>query len=129
MSYLKYTRIKEDDQYSEYCELLEKLVMSEDDSKVEEIDLLTLLIEDYNQKVTSAYASTQDPVQILQGLLEENNWTQSFLAKRIGVSPQLINDILKYRREITKSVAYRLAQEFSMAIDAFVRPYRLKKAG
>ena len=61
---LKYTRIKDQDQYDTYCEILE----------------------------------------------------------------DLLNDVLKYRREITKNLGYKLSKEFSLKFSTFLKPYKLNKA-
>ena len=69
-----------------------------------------------------------DPVDLIIDLLAENNISQLELSKRIDVSPQLINDVIKYRREITKSLAYKLSDEFKLKDTTFLKPYKLKKA-
>ena len=74
------------------------------------------------------YQSQMNPVELLQDLIQENNISQIELATKIGVSPQLLNDVLKYRREITKKLAYKLSSEFKLKYSAFLKPYRIRKA-
>lgn len=105
------------------------MIQLKDKSKEDELELLGLLIEDYNENQTRSYRLDLNPVELLKNLIEENELTQTSLADRIDISPQLMNDIIKYRREITKGVAYKLAEEFKMNIETFVRPYRLKRTG
>lgn len=50
-------------------------------------------------------------MELLLDLLDENQLSQIELVKRIEASPQLINDIVKYRREITKKMALKLGKE------------------
>ena len=128
MKNLKYTIIRNKSQYSDYCEVLEKLVEQNQPKMIEEIDLLSLLISDYNDRIMEDYELELNPVELLADLISENSLTQLELAKRIEVSPQLINDVLKFRREITKKMAYKLGEEFKVKYSAFLKPYKLKKA-
>jgi len=128
MKTLKYKLICNEKQYNQYCEILENLC-SKDSSKLnDEIELLSLLISEYNDRIMEKYQSEMNPVELLVDLLNENDLTQIELAKRIKVSPQLLNDVVKYRREITKKLAYKLSAEFKLKFSSFLKPYRLKKA-
>lgn len=127
MKKLNYTIIKSRKQYDLYCNVLETLTEKESNSD-DEIELLSLLIHKYNEEQTEKYQINLNPVELLVDLMKENNISQIELARRIQASPQLINDILKYRREITKKVALKLADEFSIKFYAFLTPYKLKKA-
>ena len=69
-----------------------------------------------------------NPVDLLIDLLKENSLTQLKLSEKIGVSPQLVNDIIKYRREITKGVAIKIGNEFGLDYLAFLKPYKLNKS-
>jgi HTH-type transcriptional regulator/antitoxin HigA len=128
MKKLVYTIIKDQEQYDKYCEILEQLVNAAPSIAEDEINLLSLLISDYNQRVMEQFNHQMDPVELLQDFIQENNMSQLQLANKIGVSPQLLNDVLKYRREITKKLAYRLSAEFKLKYSAFLKPYRIKKA-
>ncbi len=124
-----YTIIRDQKQYDDYCDALERLTSSDQSDKQDEIELLSLLIGNYNERAMEKYQFSMDPVELLKDLLEENQLTQIALAKSINTSPQLINDVLKYRREITKKLSLKLAQEFGVSHLAFLQPYNLKKAG
>lgn len=50
MRTLKYTVIKNIEQYKEYCDILEGLILSEIKTSIDEIDLLTLLIEKWDNE-------------------------------------------------------------------------------
>ena len=128
MKKLVYTLIKNIEQYDEYCEKLEQLTLNYEVSNDDEIDLLSLLISEYNDRAMEKLILNIDPVDLLIDLLAENNITQLELSKRINISPQLINDVIKYRREITKSLAYKLSEEFKLKYSTFLKPYKLKKA-
>lgn len=128
MSELKYKIITNQNQYEKYCEIHESLSNSRKKSEKEEMELIELLIHDYNERQTEGYLKDQTPVEILKELMEENQITQRELSRRIEVSPQLINDILKYRREITKNIAYKLAIEFALKPVVFFKQYKLQGA-
>lgn len=128
MKNLTYTIIKNRQQYDLYCEKVESLTENYNAQLDDEIELLSLLVQKYNDEQTEKYQIELNPVELLVDLLADNEISQIELSKRIKVSPQLINDIVKYRREITKSIALKLGEEFSMKFYAFLKPYNLKKA-
>lgn len=128
MKNILYSIIKTRKQYDSYCDKLESLTDNYVKQNDNEIELLSYLIQKYNEEQTEKYLIKLNPVELLIDLLIENNISQKELAKRIQVSPQLINDITKYRREITKSIAIKLASEFNLKFYAFLKPYELKKA-
>lgn len=124
-----YSIIKTKEQYDMYCDRLEDVIENESNRDEDEIELLSLLIDKYNTDQTAAYQLEMNPVELLIHLLSENQMTQAELARRINISPQLLTDIVKYRREITKSVAIKLGEEFAVKYYAFLKPYELKKVG
>jgi len=121
---LKYTIIKSLSQYTEYCNRHEKLLHENESEYQDEIELLELLIEDYDQRMTGERYAL-DPVALLKRQMESSAISQIELAQKLGVSRQLVNDILKYRRNISKEVAIRLSDLFAMRMDAFARTYSL----
>lgn len=123
---MKYKKIKTMDQYNEYCEIHEKLVFQDYNSNLDEIELIEILIDEYEAR-TIEYPKEMSPVELLSYLLKENDITKSTLAKEINVSRQLINDILSYRRNISKNMVIKLSERFCMKHIAFNRPYKLKK--
>lgn len=128
MKNIIYSIIKTRKQYDSYCDKLECLTENFIKQNENEIELLSYLIQKYNDEQTEKYLLKLNPVELLIDLLAENNISQKELSQRIQVSPQLINDIIKYRREITKSMALKLGNEFNLNFYAFLKPYELKKA-
>lgn len=129
MKKLSHTIIKDNNQYNQYCDQLERLTDNYSAQNDDEIELLSFLIHKYNEEQTEKYLLGLNPVELLIDILSENNMSQKELALRIGISPQLVNDITKYRREITKQIALKLGAEFKLNLYAFLKPYNLKKAG
>lgn len=128
MRKLSHTLIKNQNQYNKYCDELELLTENYKVENLDEIELLSFLIQKYNDEQTEKYLIDLNPVELLTDLLLENNMSQKELAKRIDISPQLVNDIIKYRREITKNIALKLGAEFKLNFYAFLKPYKLKRA-
>jgi len=125
---MKYTIIKSLSQYTDYCNVHEKLMREGEAAYQDEIELLELLIEDYDQRMTGERYAL-DPVALLKKQMESSVINQVELAQNLGISRQLVNDILKYRRNISKEVAVRLSDFFSMRLDAFARSYSLTHGG
>jgi HTH-type transcriptional regulator/antitoxin HigA len=124
---MKYTKIKSDKQYNEYCELHEKLTYDDYNAHLEEIELLEILIDEYEQRTIES-PNGMNPVEIISYLLQENNITKSQLAKQLNVSRQLITDILNYRRNISKTMVNKLSNRFKLNPAAFSRPYEVKSS-
>ncbi|WP_421870692.1 helix-turn-helix domain-containing protein [Marinoscillum sp.] len=126
MEVLKYKVIKSREQYDEYCQLVEELVsQGAVTSEVEEeIELLTVLIEKYDQENNSF--EEVDPIQLLISLMEEHSLKAKDLVNILKVSKGLVSDILNYKKGLSKEVIRKLADHFSMNQDAFNRPYKLK---
>ena len=128
MKKITYSIVKNRIQYDEYCEKVESLTDNYKEENDDEIELLSYLIQKFNDEQSEKYLLNLNPVELLQDLLSENKISQKELSTRINISPQLVNDIIKYRREITKNIAYKLSKEFNMKFYAFLKPYEISKA-
>jgi HTH-type transcriptional regulator/antitoxin HigA len=67
METLKYTLIKSKEQYLTYYNLLEELVIEDKNESLDEIDLLTLLIEKWDNEHNTLNDS--EPIEILKSLM------------------------------------------------------------
>jgi HTH-type transcriptional regulator/antitoxin HigA len=92
----------------------------------EEIALLTLLIEKYDQEHNTF--TELDPVELLKSLMKDHKLKSIDLAKFLDVSPGLISDILSYKKGFSKNIIRALAQHFKLSQEAFNKPYKLKVA-
>ncbi len=125
-STVKYTIIKSLEQYNKYCNKHESLTLKDDNKYSDELELLELLIEDYDQRVMREKNKMLNPVELLRSLLKDSSISQTELSKSINVSRQLISDVLSYRRNISKGMMVKLSKYFSMSQEAFSREYDLK---
>ena len=126
MEVLQYKIIKTEAQYWEYCNRLEELVMQESNDPEEEIDLLTLLIEKWDEEHDTLGKS--DPVEALKYLMAEHQLKSNALADLLGVSKGFISEILSYKKGFSKENIRKLAKHFKVKQELFNRPYKLKSA-
>jgi HTH-type transcriptional regulator/antitoxin HigA len=126
MAVLKYTIIKNKSQYKEYSNKLEELVFSSVKSKAvkDEIDLLTLLIEKWDEEHSSFHEV--DPVTLLKSFMEEQNMKATDLVELLGVSKGYVSEILNYKKGMSKEVIRKLAERFKVSHEAFNREYKLR---
>ncbi len=122
METLKFTIIKEQKQYEKYCNILEELISQ--DMNQDEIDLLTLLIEKWDNEHNTFNDS--DPVELLKGLLIEHNLKAKDLVDILDLSKGTISKILNYHKGLSKDTIRKLSAYFKVSQEAFNRAYRLK---
>jgi HTH-type transcriptional regulator/antitoxin HigA len=123
MEALKYTVIKTDEQYNEYCNILEKLLENDNEDAADEIDLLTLLIEKWDEENTSFNELT--PIELLKSLMEENKLKAVDLANILELSKGTVSKILNYQKGLSKDTIRKLSAHFNMNQEAFNRTYKL----
>jgi len=119
---MKYKKIADFGQYNKYCNRHEELVMEDPDIYIDEIELLAILIDEFDRR-ENEFKSDLNPVEILNSILDEENITNAELAKEIGTSRQLISENRRYRRNISKDIVMKLSDRFKMRPEAFSRPY------
>jgi len=124
---MKYKKIKTLKQYNKYCDIHEKLFREDEDLHEDELELLEILIEEYDIRMMPKGYEMPNAVELLRMIIKDNGQSQADLAKEINSSPQLISDILNYRRNISKIIAAKLAANYSMQLEAFARPYDLEE--
>ena len=123
MTKLRYTVIKTDVQYFEYCNILEKLVISNYHSSLDEIELLTLLIEKWDQDHNTL--DDLDPVELLKHLMKEHDLRAVDLSEILGLTKGTVSKILNYQKGFSKETIRKLSIRFMLRQDAFNRPYPL----
>jgi HTH-type transcriptional regulator/antitoxin HigA len=123
---LKYMIIRSKKQYDKYCKMLEILLDSRSKNKLiqEEIDLLTLLIEKWDEEHNTSKEA--DPIRLLHSLMADHGLKAKDLADWLGMSKGYISDMLHYKKGLSKEVIRKLAERFKLRQDAFNRPYKLK---
>ena len=101
--------------------MLEKLI-SDNTTNQDEIELLTLLIEKWDQDHNAFKDS--DPIELLRSLMDEHKLKSKDLVEILGVSKGLVSDILNYKKGLSKEIIRTLSSHFSLSQEAFNRPYK-----
>ncbi|MGM0566399.1 MAG: helix-turn-helix domain-containing protein [Bacteroidota bacterium] len=123
MDNLKYTIIKDSAQYNDYCAKLEDLLTNDASKFQDEIDLLTLLIEKWDNEHNTFNDS--DPIQILKTLMDEHGLKAKDLVEILDLSKGTVSKILNYHKGLSKDTIRKLSDYFKVSQETFNRPYRL----
>lgn len=124
MASLKYTVIKNEEQYYQYCEILEKIVFQKGEGEhEEEIELLTLLIDTWDRE--HQFDEDLDPVQLIKSLMREHGLKQKDLASIAGIGKSTISEILNYKKGLSNDVIRNIASHFKIQQEALNRPYKV----
>lgn len=124
MGDLKYRIIKCKEQYESYCDILEEMVAKDAEEVQDEIELLTLLIEKWDNEQNTINDS--DPVELLWTLMSEQNLKAKDLVPILGLTKGTVSKILNYQKGLSKETIRKLADYFKVSQEAFNRPYKLK---
>jgi HTH-type transcriptional regulator/antitoxin HigA len=129
MRKLIYTVIKNKQQYKTYCNQLETLVMKQSKNKSiqDEIDLLTLLIEKWDNEHNTF--NKIDPIRLLKSLMTDHNMKPKDLVELLDVSKGYVSEILNYKKGLSKDVIRKLSAHFKISQEAFNREYELLVVG
>jgi HTH-type transcriptional regulator/antitoxin HigA len=124
MPHLHYKVIKNRHQYNDYCKRLEDIMFSDQaEERVDEIELLTLLIETYDAEQRESENS--DPVTLIKALMEEHKLNQNDLAGIVHRSKGYVSEILNRKKALSKDVIRSLAHHFKISQDALNKEYEL----
>src|SRR5665213_2219094 len=127
METLKYKVITSEKQYDKYCRILHDLDFSEAKKTKavdDEIDLLTLLIEKWDEQHRNF--NKLNPVELLHSLMDDHKMQSKDLAEILGVNKSFVSEILHYKKGLSKESIRKLADKFKLSQEAFNRPYKLK---
>ncbi len=123
MESLKYKIIKSREQYDNYCNVLEELVITNNMDVQDEIELLSLLIERWDAEHNSF--TDLDPVELIKVLMDENKLKSKDLVEILNLSKGTVSKILNYHKGLSKETIRKLSQYFKVSQDAFNRHYKL----
>ena len=119
--------IHNDAELEMYTEALFRLTALENPSasEVEAIELLTLLVERYEQEHYSIPAA--DPASVLRFLIEQQNLTQRDLIPQFG-SESAVSMFLAGQRKLTIEQVRKLSTRFKLPTDVFIARGALARA-
>lgn len=121
---MDYRIIKSEAQYEQYCKILYNLLKADANKNEDEIELLTLLIEKYDQETYPI--DKLDPIQLLKALMKDNNLKAKDLVTILNLSKGTVSKILNYQKGLSKSTIRKLSNHFKLKQEAFNRSYKLK---
>ncbi|MEX0982211.1 MAG: helix-turn-helix domain-containing protein [Bacteroidales bacterium] len=124
METLKYKIIKSVEQYERYCKILEDMLSGDNEKVLDEIELLTLLVEKWDDEHNTLNDS--DPVILLKSLMADQNLKAKDLVPILGLTKGTVSKILNYQKGLSKETIRKLAVYFKVSQEAFNRPYKLK---
>lgn len=121
---MNYTIIKNNKQYQEYSNIVMDLASKKPTNTIEEeMKLLELLIDNWENKVY--ITETKDPIQLLKKLMEIHQLKSVDLVPILGIQKSTLNQILSYKKSLSKNVIRKLSNHFKLSQEAFNRPYEL----
>jgi len=111
--------IHNDAELEVYTDALFRLTAMENPSRseVEAIELLTLLVERYEQEHYSVPAA--DPASVVRFLIEQQNLTQRDLIPQFG-SESAVSMFLSGQRNLTLEQVRKLSTRFKLPTDVFI---------
>ncbi|MGA9156516.1 MAG: helix-turn-helix domain-containing protein [Candidatus Sulfotelmatobacter sp.] len=111
--------IHNDDELEAYTKALFQLTALENPSSVEmeAVELLTLLVERYEQEHYPIPAA--DPVSVVRFLIEQQNLTQRDLIPQFG-SESAVSMFLNGQRNLTLEQVRKLSTRFELPTDVFI---------
>ncbi len=116
--------IRSNEQYMKYCDMLEELVDKGLEEDEDDIELLTLLIEKYDEEQMPT--KDLDPIELLKLFMKEHKLKSKDLAEILKVNKSTASRILNYQKGLSKNSIRILAKHFAMTQEALNRPYKLK---
>jgi HTH-type transcriptional regulator/antitoxin HigA len=116
---MKYKVVKSKERYFEYCNILEGLATGEFRSldTEDEIELLTLLIEDWDERRNHFQAVSS--IELLRYLMAEHGIGTKELADIAGVGNRLILETLARKRSLPSGLIKILSKHFKLFPEAF----------
>ena len=99
------------------------MILNDNKTTKDEIDLLTLLIEKWDNEHNTFNDS--DPVELLKALMEEHGLKAKDLVDILDLSKGTVSKILNYHKGPSKDTIRKLSDYFKLSQEAFNRPYIL----
>lgn len=118
-----YTLIKTKKQYNLYCNILETLIDQNNKIAIDEIELLSVLIEKWDKDHNTF--NDLNPIELIKFLMNEKNLKPKNLVEILGLTKGTISKILNYQKGLSKSTIRNLSDYFSVSQEAFNRNYDL----
>ncbi|CEO16648.1 helix-turn-helix protein [Rickettsia monacensis] len=118
--------IKTEKEYKEALKELDNLLYAkENSSKAEKLEILSILVEDYENKHYKIEAP--DPIEAINFRIEQLGLSRKDLEKSIG-SRSKVSEILNKRRPLTLSMIRKLHKNLNIPADILIQEIHTKRA-
>lgn len=107
---------KENEMYTEILYDLDRRSKTLTPAEKELADLLTLLIEDFEEKQYQLPGT--EPLDVLRFLMDQHGLKQKDLADVFG-TPSIVSEVLSGKRELNKDHIKRLSERFHVSPELF----------
>ncbi|MDA3979545.1 helix-turn-helix domain-containing protein [Gallibacterium sp. AGMB14963] len=124
-----WTLIKTKEQYNAAMDRileLSELDLIENTPEFDEFELLSLLIEKYEEKKYPSNLINTDPIRIIKFYMEQNGLSNQDMVVYFG-SPSKVSEVLNYKRKLNLKMIRKLHEGLHISIDLLTRDYLLKK--
>ena len=113
--------IKTDNEYQAALSRLEEIFDSKKDSKnADELELLSLLIEKYEDEVSPI--DLPDPIEAIKFRMDQLGYKQKDLAKAIGLKSR-VSEILNKKRKLTLDMIRKLHDTLGIPTEVLIKEY------
>jgi HTH-type transcriptional regulator/antitoxin HigA len=115
--------IRDEESLDAASEIFSELVLKADRKTSDENDYVTVLgrlIREYEED-SQTLAPPMTPQRALQSLIDDNELSQSELARQLKVSQSVISEFLGGTRGISKSLVLKLAEYFRVSPELFLK--------
>jgi len=115
--------IRNEESLDAASDIFSELVLKADRKTSDENDYVTVLgrlIREYEEG-SQALAPPMTPQRALESLMEDNQLSQSELARQLEVSQSVISELLGGKRGISKSLVLKLAEYFRVSSELFLK--------
>jgi HTH-type transcriptional regulator/antitoxin HigA len=113
--------IKTDKEYQAALNRLEEIFDSKKDSKTaDELELLSLLIEKYENEISPI--DLPDPIEAIKFRMEQLGYKQKDLAQAIGLKSR-VSEILNKKRKLTIDMIRKLHDTLGIPTEVLIKEY------
>lgn len=117
--------IKNESQYDEALERLNEIFEAKAGSpEAEELEILSLLVDDYEQKHHPIEAP--DPIEAIKIRMQEMDLKQKDLVAEIG-SKSRVSEVLNRKRKLTLDMIRKLEARLNLSAELLINDYKLAK--
>ena len=120
--------IKTEIDYSKAMERLEIIFHAEKgSSEQEELEILLMLIEKYEQETVGEFPDP-DPIEVIKFKMDQLNIDQKKLSEILGLKSRA-SEILARKRPMSINIIRKLSSSLSIPADLLIQPYKLEVRG